>query len=109
MKRTTIFIDEGTERELQALARKQRRPMASIVREAVEKYVLEQRRSPERPQLTFIAAGRSGHTDTADRHETLLFDEAAPPLRPVGRKSTPPVPRQRKRARARKPSPRGNR
>jgi predicted transcriptional regulator len=103
MKRTTIFIEEGTERELQALARQQRRPMASIVREAVEKYIVEQRGDKRPHRLGFIAAGRSGHADTAERHEALLFDEAAP-LPPRSAGTTPAGPaRKRAAGRTRRP------
>ncbi len=88
MKRTTIFLDEGTERELQAASKRQRRPMASIVREAIERYVVENREKPG-ARLGFIAAGRSGHSDTAERHEAFLFDESRslPPAQPP-RKTT---------------------
>lgn len=73
MKRTTIFVQDELERELQALARRNGRPMASVVREALEQYVVAARREgPAR--LGFIAAGRSGRRDIADRHEELLFE-----------------------------------
>jgi predicted transcriptional regulator len=77
MKRTTIFLDEAVERDLQALARQQARPVASLVREAVASYIAT--RQPEaaaRPG--FIASGSSGRTDVAERHEELLWQEAAP-------------------------------
>lgn len=72
MKRTTIFVEDQLERELQAIARRKDRPMASVVREALEQYVVAVRREAQ-PRLGFIAAGRSGHGDTAERHEELLF------------------------------------
>lgn len=78
MKRTTLFIDPQLERELQALARRQGRPMASVVREAVAQYVAAAR-DEGAARLGFIAAGRSGRTDVADRHEELLFDASAVP------------------------------
>jgi predicted transcriptional regulator len=81
MKRTTLFIDPQLERELQALARRDGRPMAALVREAVAQYVAAARR--ERPaRLSFAAAGRSGRADIADRHEELLFDANPAPRRP---------------------------
>jgi predicted transcriptional regulator len=84
MKRTTIFIEEGAERELQALARRQGRPVASLVREAVAQYVVKAR-AEQAPRLRFIAAGRSGRDDVAGRHEDLLFqaDPATPEPRPT--------------------------
>ena len=80
MKRTTIFIEPQLERELQALARRSGRPMAAIVREAVARYVAaDKERRPARPG--FVASGRSGRSDIAERHEELLFqpDPSAPP------------------------------
>jgi predicted transcriptional regulator len=76
MKRTTIFLDEQLERELQALARRQGRPMAGLVREAVEHYVVEARElDGPASRHGFVALGRSGHRDIAERHEELLWQE----------------------------------
>ena len=80
MKRTTVFIDPQLERELQALARRDGRPMAALVREAVAQYVAAARRE-RTAKLGFVAAGRSGRADIADRHEELLFDAAPAPPR----------------------------
>ena len=80
MKRTTLFIDPQLERELQALARRDGRPMAALVREAVAQYVAAAR-DARSAKLSFVAAGRSGRTDIADRHEELLFDAAPAPPR----------------------------
>ena len=78
MKRTTIFIEPQLERELQALARRSGRPMAAIVREALAQYVAaDKERRPVR--LGFVASGRSGRSDIADRHEELLFQPEPPP------------------------------
>jgi predicted transcriptional regulator len=84
-----MFIDEQLERELQALAKRAGRPVAALVREAVEQYVVAAR--AQRPaRLQFIAAGRSGRTDVASRHEDLLFERADP-----ARGSRPPAPGSR--------------
>jgi hypothetical protein len=72
MKRTTIFLDEAVERELQGLARREARPVASLVREALAEY-LAGRRHPHGARLSFIGAGASGHSDLAERHEELLW------------------------------------
>ena len=88
MKRTTIFIEPQVERELQALARRSGRPMAAIVREAVAQYVVAERaRRPAR--LAFVASGRSGRGDIAERHEDLLFQRDAPAPPPRPRRSPP--------------------
>lgn len=86
MKRTTVFIDESVEVDLHALARRQQRPVAALVREAVEQYVVAGRQTvPARPG--FVAIGRSGHGDIAERHEEMLFADLARHGGPVsGRK-----------------------
>jgi predicted DNA-binding protein len=72
MRRTTVFLDEQLERELKALARRDGRPMASVVREALAAYVVNEREHPP-GAMGFVAAGRSGQRDTAARHEELLW------------------------------------
>jgi predicted transcriptional regulator len=77
MKRTTIFMNESVEADLHGLARRQQRPVAALVREAVEQYVAGQRRAGSaRPG--FVAIGRSGAADTAERHEAMLFADVRP-------------------------------
>lgn len=72
MKRTTIFLYETTECDLKALARQQGRPVADMVREALVDYVAREKERPRQP-LRFVAIGDSGFTDTAERHEELVF------------------------------------
>ena len=74
MKRTTLFLDEALERDLQAIARQEKRPMASVVREALAAYIAN-REPADIPVLSFIGAGASGRSDTAERHEELLWRE----------------------------------
>ena len=95
MKRTTLFIDPQLERELQAIARRRGQPMAALVREAVAQYVTAAR-AGESARLGFIGAGRSGRTDVAERHEELLFDDAAP-ARPRRRAAAKPSASRRPR------------
>lgn len=75
MKRTTLFIDEALERDLQAIARQEKRPVSWVVREALAEYVAN-REPGDVPALSFIGAGGSGLTTTAERHEELLWREA---------------------------------
>ncbi|HEV8238698.1 MAG TPA: DNA-binding protein [Thermoanaerobaculia bacterium] len=91
MKRTTIFLDEGADRDLKALAARKGEPVASLVREAIADYIVHQAGSEVR-ELSFIGAGRSGRADVAERHEELLWDELGPhgPVKPASR-----APRQR--------------
>ena len=96
MKRTTVFLYEATECDLKALARQQGRPVADMVREAITEYVAREK-TKTRPALRFLAFGRSGHSDTAERHEELLFAEAE------SRAAEPGAPRK-KAASPRKPA-----
>jgi N-acetylmuramic acid 6-phosphate (MurNAc-6-P) etherase len=75
MKRTTIFIDEALERDLQALARRQGAAVASLVREAIAEYVIRHQDAGS-PRLSFVGAGASGRSDVAERHEELLWPTA---------------------------------
>jgi predicted transcriptional regulator len=77
MKRTTVFLYETTECDLKALARQQGRPVADMIREAITDYVSREKAKARRP-LRFVAIGRSGHSDTAERHEELLFASPEP-------------------------------
>ncbi len=72
MKRTTVFLDETLERDLQAIARQEKRPVASLVREALAAYVAN-REPAAVPALSFVGAGASGRSDIAERHEDLLW------------------------------------
>ena len=71
MKRTTIFIDEALENDLRALAEREKRSVSGLVREALASYVAKRKRTAPGPK--FIALGRSGHRDTAEKHEELLW------------------------------------
>jgi Arc/MetJ-type ribon-helix-helix transcriptional regulator len=71
MKRTTVFMPEALERELQLHAARERRSTASVVREALAEYVAKRRVAGALP--SFTGAFASGYSDTAERHEELLF------------------------------------
>jgi predicted transcriptional regulator len=77
MKRTTIFIDEAMERDLHALAQRKRAPVSALVREALRRYLAEEHRR-QKFSLRFLAAGRSGRKDIAERHEQLLWRDLKP-------------------------------
>lgn len=96
MKRTTIFLPEMLERELQLYARRAGRPAAAVVREALHTYLARQA-APGLP--SFAAEFDSGRSDTADRHEDVLFADLA-----AHEPSTRP-----KRVRQRAPARRGRR
>ncbi len=71
MKRTTIFLPESLERDLQSEARRTGMPMASLVREALAEYVVARR--PVVNTLSFVGCGAGAATDIAERHEELLW------------------------------------
>ncbi len=68
MKRTTIFLPESLERQLQQFARRQDKPVAVVVREALTKH-LEGQREPFQMPRTFD----SGRSDIATRFDELKF------------------------------------
>jgi hypothetical protein len=76
MKRTTIFVPESLERDLQLYASRKRKPTAAVVREALAEYL--SRRQATRPLPSFAGAFASGRADTADRHEEFLFRKLTP-------------------------------
>jgi hypothetical protein len=68
MKRTTIYLEPELEVLLKVEMQRQKRPMAQLVRDAVRAYLT---RAP-RTSPPGAGAFSSGHTDTAERVETLL-------------------------------------
>jgi hypothetical protein len=77
MKRTTIFLEEGTNRDLQLLAQREKVSVAALVRDALERYLDEAKRG-QGLRLRFLAAGRSGHHDTGERAEEVLLSDLRP-------------------------------
>lgn len=84
MKRTTIYLDAELEVLLKLEMVRQKRPMAEIVREAVQAYVTrEPRKAP--PGAGAFASGR---TDTAEHAETILAATGFGTARRAGRSSS---------------------
>lgn len=77
MKRTTVFLEEEAERELRLVAERKGVPAASVLREAIDRYLGGERRKTPRP-LRFLAAGRSGTRRTAQRQEDIVFRDLEP-------------------------------
>ena len=103
MRRTTLFLDEQLEHDLRALSKQKGLPLAAVVREAMAQYVASEKQRG-RAAVRFLASGRSGHTDTAERQEELLWGDldphghAAPATKPARRRR---VAARRTRARSR--------
>jgi len=68
MRRTTIYLAPELEMLLKSEMLRQKRPMAEIVREAVEAYVTREPRKPPPGAGAFA----SGHVDTAARTDAVL-------------------------------------
>ena len=84
MKRTTIFVPESLERDLQLYARRKGIPTAAVVREALAAYIAHE---PAMELPSFAAAFDSGFTDTAERHEDILFSRLSPHGNPPQRRT----------------------
>jgi predicted transcriptional regulator len=74
MKRTTVLLDETTAPRLEQQARQRRQPKTVLIREALDQY-LDRGPQDRLPRLAFVAAGRSGRSDVAERHDELLWRE----------------------------------
>jgi predicted transcriptional regulator len=92
MKRTTIFVPEALERDLQLYARRKGKATAAVVREALAAYIAQEQPAIELP--SFAAAFDSGFTDTAERHEDILFKGISPHGTPAAPKSRSSLPRR---------------
>lgn len=72
MKRTTIFLDESTERDLKTIAYRRHEPVAQLVREALARYVAsEVEAAPRLP--SFVGIAESRFTDTSERVDELVL------------------------------------
>lgn len=83
MKRTTIYLDADLEMRLKMEGVRRKRPMAELVREAVETYLAGGQAAGPPGGGAFA----SGQRDTADRAEAILattgFGGRSRPARPV--------------------------
>lgn len=91
MKRTTIYFEPDLEVLLKREVHRQRRPMASIVREAVHAYLA--REPPQAPPGA--GAFASGRRDTAERVDEILAETGFG----VATSVEAPIARRRQRAR----------
>jgi len=74
MKRTTIFADEYLLDDVKNLARKKNTSVAEVVREALERYVAENRPAAG-TTLSFVGIGEGTDDTVAERHEELLWQK----------------------------------
>ena len=74
MERTTVFLDKSLLRRARQFARREGKSFAAVVREALAAYITGERRS--RARLPSIAGQfASGHADTSERADELLWQE----------------------------------
>ncbi len=101
MKRTTIYLPADLEVRLKQETLRRDRPMAELVREAVEIYLS----SEPAPGPPGAGAFASGHPDTAERADEVLgelgFGDSAG--RGHGRQAYPPPRSRHTRSRKRRP------
>ncbi|HEX9187098.1 MAG TPA: CopG family transcriptional regulator [Vicinamibacteria bacterium] len=69
LTKTTLYLPEADYARLKALARREGRPAAELVREAVAEYTV--RRGARRLPRS-LGAGRSGRGDVSEKAELLL-------------------------------------
>lgn len=69
LTKTTVYLRQADYRRLQAIARKQERSAAEVIREAVADYAEKHGRTG-RPRS--LGAGHSGRGDLSERTEELL-------------------------------------
>jgi len=74
VKRTTVFLDDTLICRAMQKARAEGRSFAALVREAVATY-LDARPAGHRPLPSFTGMYDSGHTDTSERVDELLWTD----------------------------------
>lgn len=72
MIKTTLYLEESTDRDLKRIARLQGRSQAEVIREALATYAAQ----VSRPQPPGLGAYRSGRSDVSERAEELLREVA---------------------------------
>ena len=83
MKRTTIMVDEKLLYEIRQIAQQKEQSTASVIREALAAYVIEQhtQNPPPNPLLNLIGLGHSAEpTDVADGGDEVMLREAIDPI-----------------------------
>lgn len=77
MKRKQIYLDEDSEQRLKTEAMRRGRSEASLIREAVRRFLAEEERAlpnhAENPLLGMIGIVRKGRPDAAVNHDRYLY------------------------------------
>lgn len=67
MEKTTVYIPEGVQRDLRQMARREGRPQAALVRQALEEYL----EKAGRPSLRSVGAGEDRELSARDTEAWL--------------------------------------
>jgi Ribbon-helix-helix protein, copG family len=70
VKKTTIYLDDVTDRRLSDISRRRGQSRAALIRGAVELMIAADDRPPRRPR----PLGASGHVDTSQRVDEILAE-----------------------------------
>ena len=73
MLRTTVYLHENTEADLKLLARRQGRPKAELIRDALETYVAKARAKIEVELPPGVGRYASSRDDVSERADVLLW------------------------------------
>jgi len=77
MRRKQIYIDEQDEQRLKTMAMQRGRSEASLIREAVRRFVRDEASTAladeENPLLGLIGMAESDHPDAAEHHDRYLY------------------------------------
>jgi len=79
MKRKQIYLDEESELRLKSIAFRRKQSEASLIREAVTRYLSEEESNvldqSENPLLRMIGMVHKGRKDASLRHDRYLYRE----------------------------------
>ncbi len=72
--RKQIYIERWQQEALATVAKKEGKPEAQLIREALEEYLVKKAELPEDHPLSGLAGiGASGSTDGAERHDEVVY------------------------------------
>lgn len=73
MRRTQIYLEEDVDRALRAVAAAEGRSAASVIREAVRRYLAARDEGPEDPILAMVGTVAGLPKDAAAEHDRDLY------------------------------------
>lgn len=71
--RTQIYLDEKQKRTLEEEAKRKHTSLASLVRKAIDRHLLESIPNKKEPLEKIIAVGKSGLKDVSEKHDDYLY------------------------------------